>query len=64
MIRIVTKWKARRSGSCLAIDGIDPDTGRPVTVTGVEEIVGADPHPHATGNIREQGRSTVTLRGN
>lgn len=63
MIRVVTNWTARRSGPAMVIEGVAED-GRPVRVTGVDEIRGASPNPNATGNIRGQGRSTVTLRGN
>jgi hypothetical protein len=64
VIRVVTNWTARRSGAAMVIEGINPETGVPVRVTGVHEIKGASPNPNAEGNIRGQGRSIVTLRGN
>lgn len=58
---VLTGWTAKRVGAAITIDGKD-SAGFPVKLTNVAEIKSADPHPFATGTIRNVGEVTVTLR--
>lgn len=37
----IANWSAKRSGPTLTVTGVNLETGRPVKVTGVEEIISA-----------------------
>lgn len=44
----IANWSAKRSGPTLTVTGVNLETGRPVKVTGVEEIIAAQ-YPSTEG---------------